>query len=122
MSNYSIKIGLLKAGGSLVNLKGNTGVTKQCIVLPVDDCGLFIGEKDVYLNITAVELKEPKHEQTHFLKRDLPKEEYEKLTDEQKKEIPIMGNMKPVVYQSTPITPLETMVAATENDENGLPF
>lgn len=57
MANFSIKTDLLKLKGAFVtNLKGKTA-TKRCLIIPVDDAGLFIGEKGVYLNLTAIEMQ-----------------------------------------------------------------
>ena len=43
MANFSIKTDLLKLKGAFVtNLKGKTA-TKRCLIIPVDDAGLFIG-------------------------------------------------------------------------------
>ena len=99
MSNLAIKINLTKVKGAmLVNLTGKTGTVKECIVIPVEDSGLYKGEKGVYLNITAVEIREPKYAETHLLKRDIPKEEYEAMTEEQKKAEDIIGGLKPMKH------------------------
>ena len=45
MSNFGIKIDLLKLKNSFVtNIKGKTA-TKRCLVIPIDDSGVFLGEK-----------------------------------------------------------------------------
>lgn len=121
MSNYSIKLDLLKVKNvSLVNLTGKTA-TKQCIVIPVEDAGLYVGEKGVYLNLTAIELKEPKHEQSHMIKPNIETEVFAAMSQEQKDGIPIIGNMKPLVRKVNPVQPTEEMHVDLL-DENGLPF
>lgn len=51
MGNFSIKEDLLKLKGAFItNFKGRTE-TKRCLVIPVDDSGLYVGEKGVYLNL-----------------------------------------------------------------------
>lgn len=45
MSNLSIKVNLMRVpGASLLKLKGKTAV-KECVVIPVEDSGLFVAEK-----------------------------------------------------------------------------
>ena len=45
MGNFSIKEDLLKLKGAFItNFKGRTE-TKRCLVIPVDDSGLYVGEK-----------------------------------------------------------------------------
>ena len=76
MSNYSIKADLLKVKGAFVtNLKGKTS-TKRCLVIPIDESGMYLGEKGVYLNLTAIEMREERYGDTHVLKQSLPKDVY----------------------------------------------
>lgn len=54
MSNSSIKVNLLQLKGAFVtNLKGKTA-TKRCLVIPVDDANIYVGQKGCYLNMTAI--------------------------------------------------------------------
>lgn len=47
MGNYSIKANLLKIKGAFVtNLKGKTA-TRRCLVIDIDESGMFLGEKVV---------------------------------------------------------------------------
>jgi hypothetical protein len=121
MSNYSIKIDLLKvSGAALVNLKGKTA-TKQCIVIPTEDAALFVGEKGVYLSLQAIELKEAKYEQTHLLKEEVESEKYKAMTDEERKKIPIVGGMKKLEHKPQPMQATTTTEIESE-DVNDLPF
>lgn len=75
MGNFGIKIDLLKLKNSFVtNLKGKAA-TKRCLVIPIDDSGVYLGEKGVYLNLTAVEMREQRYGDTHVLKQSLAKVE-----------------------------------------------
>jgi hypothetical protein len=47
--------------------------TKRCLIIPVDESGLFVGEKGVYLNMTAIEMENPKFSETHCVKSHLTK-------------------------------------------------
>ena len=85
MANFSIKADLLKIkGAAIINLKGKTA-TKRCLVIPVDDSGLFVGEKGVYLNMTAVEMREPRYGDTHCVKINLDRDAYNALSEEERK-------------------------------------
>lgn len=77
MGNFGIKIDLLKLKNSFVtNLKGKAA-TKRCLVIPIDDSGVYLGEKGVYLNLTAVEMREQRYggPQTKPRKRGVPSHE-----------------------------------------------
>ena len=102
MGNFSIKEDLLKLKGSFItNFKGRTE-TKRCLVIPVDDSGLYVGEKGVYLNLTAIEMENPQFKETHCIKQSLDKEIYEALSEEQRQALPIIGGMKPLVKKAAP--------------------
>lgn len=94
MANYSIKIDLMKVKGAfLMNVKGKN-CTKKCICIPVDDNdSLYQGEKGVYMGMTAISMKEARYTDTHVVKPDIPKEIREKMTEEQRKAIPILGGL-----------------------------
>lgn len=94
MANFSIKIDLLKMRGAFVqNLRGSTA-TKRCLVIPVDETdGLFVGEKGVYLNLTAVAMEQARYSDTHYIKPNLDKDAYYALSEEARRAIPIIGGM-----------------------------
>lgn len=123
MSNYSIKTDLLKLKNSFVtNLKGKTA-TKRCLVIPINDSGLFLGEKGVYLNLTAIEMREERYGDTHVLKQSLPKDVYQTMTEEERNAQPILGSLKPIspaLPKEMPVTQT-TDTAAVENEDD-LPF
>jgi len=96
MSNYSIKQDLLKLKGAFVtNLKGKTA-TKRCLVIPIDDARLFLGQKGVYLNLTAIEMQNSQYGDTHCIKQSFDKEVYERMTDEERNAQPILGGLRPL--------------------------
>ena len=73
----------------------------KCIVLPIEKNNFFLSkEGNCYLDIIAFKRKEPLKndetgalEQTHLLKQSLPKTVRESMTESQKLEQPIIGNM-----------------------------
>ena len=124
MGNFSIKEDLLKLKGAFItNFKGRTE-TKRCLVIPVDDSGLYVGEKGVYLNLTAIEMENPKFKETHCIKQSLDKEIYETLTEEQRQALPIIGGMKPIERKPAPQMNVNSTFDGAQAVENGddLPF
>lgn len=102
MANFGIKLDLLKLRGAFMrNLKGQTA-TKRCLIIPVDECdGIFLGEKGVYLNLTAIEMQNPQFNDTHCIKPDIPKEQREAMTPEEQKAIPILGGLHAIAVQQS---------------------
>ena len=88
-----MNINLAKFKHAITKTKKGT----NCIVLPIEDNDFVLGKNnDVYLDLIAFEIKNKKPDQlnTHLLKQSIPKEKYEKLTDEEKTQKPIIGNAK----------------------------
>ena len=95
--DYTMRVNLAQLAGAFVkDLTGRTA-TKKCIIIPVEDNpSMFVGEKGVYLNITAFANDNPQYGDTHMLKPNIPKDVREAMTDEQRRSQPILGNMKPL--------------------------
>lgn len=122
MANFSIKTNLLKLKGAfLTNLKGKTA-TKRCLIIPVDDAGLFIGEKGVYLNLTAIEMQNPKFSETHCVKVSLNKEQYEGMSEEDRKAQPIIGGMKKLERQAAEMPVTFQIDSSQAFPDDDLPF
>lgn len=83
MSNLAIKINLSRMPGVMFSkLTGKTGQKKDCVIIPVEDCHLFVGEKGVYLDLSAYELREQKYADTHMVKQSFSKELIEDIKAE----------------------------------------
>lgn len=122
MANFSIKTDLLKLKGAFVtNLKGKTA-TKRCLIIPVDEASLYVGEKGVYLNMTAIEMREPKYSETHCVKQSLDRERYEAMTDEERAAQPIMGGMKQLERKATEMSVTGMVDGASMINNDDLPF
>jgi hypothetical protein len=93
----------------------------ECLIIPIAKNNLFVGEKGVYLDLVAFDIKEPKPDQkdTHIVKQSLSKELRESMTDEQLKAMPILGNLCVLSgkNESQPISSIETL-----DPESDLPF
>ncbi|MBR6129798.1 MAG: hypothetical protein IKQ07_09225 [Bacteroidaceae bacterium] len=120
--NFNIRLNLQAMNGAFLRnmTSSKTGVTKRCIIIPVDDNpSMYIGEKGTYLNAIAYELEQPKYDDTHMLKPDLPKEVREQMTAEQRQQVPAIGNMRPQKPAGQQVT---GNVTATEEAQDDLPF
>lgn len=110
-----------------MQIQGRTGVLR-CLVIPVEDNNIFVTTdennhpKAAYIDLTAWELKNPKYDETHMIKQSLPKEVREKMTDKEKKAIPILGGLKPVIFESqNAASSCAAPIAQTQNSDD-LPF
>ena len=92
--NYSLKQNLLALKGAFVaNIQGKTS-KKRCICIPVEEAHLFEGEKGVYLNMNMWVSKNSQYGDSHYLTQNLSKEVRDAMSEEEKKSLPILGNVK----------------------------
>lgn len=123
MSNYNIRVDLLKlknAGCAFVT--GKSGVKKQCLIIPIEDSRLFLGSKGCYLDLNAWENRDGQPSQygdTHSLKQALPKLTLDNMSEEERKEMPYLGNMRPKEPQQAQPMAVTASVNAFDGD---LPF
>ena len=101
MTDFNGRLNLLKLKrAAVMQIQGRTEVLR-CLVIPIEDNNIFISTdennrpKAAYLDLTVWALKNPKYDETHMIKQSLPKEVREKMTDEEKKAMPILGGLKP---------------------------
>ena len=121
MGNFSIKANLLKVKGAFVtNLKGKTA-TKRCLVIDIDESGMFLGEKGCYMNMVAIEMNEIRYGDTHVVKVSLSKEAVEGMTEEERNAIPILGGMRPLIFQPKQVQGQLDGASVCENMDD-LPF
>ncbi len=123
MANISIKVNLRQLKNTIKPFKKQDGSTVDCLVIPINDNHLFKGEKGIYLDLAAFEIKNKKTDSkdTHLVKQSLPKEVFEKLTDDQKKAMPIFGNAILWSRQEPEPVAAETMETGADQTDD-LPF
>lgn len=131
MENFNIKLNFLKLNNAFVmNIKGKTS-SKQCVCIPIEDNHLFVSAdenlkaKAVYADINANQYENGKSQygDTHYLRLSVPKDVREKMTDDEKKAIPYLGNMKVSQLQqaqSAEVSSPDYFVPEEEKDD--LPF
>ena len=123
MSNFSIKVDLLKLKRACrVTIPGRTG-KKRGIFIPFEDNSeVYDGEKGVYLNLTVVEMKQPgQWGDTHIVKGNKSEEEYKAMGEEERKALPILGQMRPLERKAVQQPAPQVQVERTEEDDD-LPF
>jgi hypothetical protein len=117
MSNLNIKLNLanLKAVCRFEN--GESGPV-ECMIIPLEANHLFKGKSGVYLDMTGWELKEKKDERTHLIKQSLPKDVFKAMTEEEKRAMPILGDVSAWEHsEAEPVSDMETLPAGSK-----LPF
>jgi hypothetical protein len=92
--NQEIKINLTKISGSFVhNLKGKTGTVKSCLIIPLENSGLYMEDGKVYIKVIGQELTQKKG-QTHLCKLAIDYDQYMHLTEAERNALPIIGGIK----------------------------
>lgn len=125
--NYQLKFDIKKLNRAFVyGIQGKTEKV-DCICIPVSE--FYPGKNgELYCSFDIKEKNSPgAYGDTHFAKHNMEKASYQKLTEEQKKTIPIIGNMKPSSYieRIETVTPEEVTRPQRNDDLNGgkdLPF
>lgn len=112
--NLNIKLNLRNLHCVCRYEKGVAGPV-ECLIIPLEKNHLFKGEKGVYLDLTAFELKERKENKTHLIKQTLPKDVFKAMTEEQKRATPILGDVS--IWEHTeaePVSNLNTLPADSD--------
>ena len=103
--NYTESINLLKLKNScIIKLRSEkTGVVKRGIFITIEENDLYesvdeaLKTKAINLGIASWALREKgKYGDTHLLKQSFSKDFRAKMTEEELKNAPILGNMKPI--------------------------
>lgn len=125
--NYNQNINLLKLKNAcIITVKGKNE-SKKGIFIPIEENDLYVAldeslkPKGVYLGLSSWELKEKgKYGDTHLLKQSFSKDFRETLSEEEIKNAPILGNMKPIEKTSDVSNVSCAEVQVSDNDD--LPF
>jgi len=116
------KLNLAKLDHVLMMKKAKSGIM-ECIVIPIEKNNLFKSDKgNVYLDLIAFDLKEPKDGQTHLVKQSLSKAKREAMSKEELNEMPILGSLNTNIGGDggEPANAAGTGVVVDESDD--LPF
>jgi hypothetical protein len=122
MSRISGRINLAHLKAQLKTMKGQSGLM-ECIVIPIHLNHLYKGEKGVYLDLIAFEIENKKTDSkdTHLVKQSLPKDVRERMSSEDLKAMPIIGNLQVWDSSFSEAEP-QTDVSEVSDEESDLPF
>lgn len=93
MSNYSIKLNLLKIDGATLQTNAQG---RMAVVLPVDEADLYVNQDgtSVYLDLSMWESKNSPYGDTHSIKKSYSKAKRELLGADAIRNKPYIGNAK----------------------------
>lgn len=121
MGRISTKLNLAAFAGAAI-IKSGKNKDVDCIIIPIEMNGFFKSEKGaVYADLIGFDVTNPKEGQkdTHLVKQSFPKDKLDKMTDEQKKAMPILGNH--IVWDQTSGHAAETGAKSVASEDD-LPF
>lgn len=124
MSNQAINLKLtaLKDAGK-AKLTNQRGEAVDCLIIPIKDNHLYESERgDIFLTVTAWENDKLKDGKTHLIKQSFNKEVREKMTEEERKTIPILGDMKPIGQEKRELPSYSSGSVAAPQNDGDLPF
>jgi hypothetical protein len=124
MSNQAINLRLtaLKNAGK-ARLTNQRGEAVDCLIIPIKDNHLYESERgDIFLTVTAWENDKLKDGKTHLIKQSFNKEVREKMTEEERKTIPILGDMKPVGQEKRELPSYSAGQSVVPQNDGDLPF
>jgi len=121
--NYSLKIDIKKLNRAFVYpIQGKTEKV-ECVCIPISE--FYKGKNgELYCSMQVQERKTVgQFGDTHFVKQQLEKESYKALTEEQQKNIPILGSFEPSKFGNDTQQQIATQQAQTAPPtETDLPF
>jgi hypothetical protein len=136
MSNYNIRLNLAKfKKTTIMDIQGKSGKVK-CVVIPIEENGIYVSDKtgNIFLDVSAYAQREIHYGQTHAIKQKIGGDKWRNMTQEERKAIPICGNMTPIEvgnggnYQDNTTQPSTSQSSSnfgsynnSSNDDN-LPF
>lgn len=129
MGNFQGKLDFLKFKNScVISVKGKTG-EKKGVFVPIEDNGLFVTTdennkaKGAYFNFAVFENKQVgKYGDTHMIKQSIDKDSRSKMSDEEKRAMPIFGNMKPMEFNNSSQTVESPVAPVAHEEDDSLPF
>lgn len=120
MANLNLSIDLTKLPGAKVMQIQGERSTRECVVIPIDNnvgivCDAYTAKdpqtgltterslEHVRLNLVGIQYREPKYGATHGLKASFATEYMQRMTEEQLRAAPWLGNVKPWSLASTKV-------------------
>ncbi|MDR1346822.1 MAG: hypothetical protein LBJ63_00090 [Prevotellaceae bacterium] len=103
------------------NIQGKSE-SKRCVCIPIDENSLFVSEfGGIYLSLAAWENSKLKNGKTHLIKPFIPKPKRDLMSQDELKNLPVVGDVKPVEQKKeTPKSEPEQTTPVDDMDD--LPF
>lgn len=125
--HYSGKMNLLRfKNACIISVQGKTE-KKKGVFIPIDDNRLFVSTdesgkaKGVYVDFMAWENRQPtQYGDTHALRQQYDKGTRSRMTEEEQRTVPYLGNMRPFETKKEAQTVIPDAQVAQKNEE--LPF
>jgi hypothetical protein len=119
MGNITIKLNLTQFHSVIKPMPTQSGKIVDCVILPIEKNHFFKGEKGVYADLIAFELKNKKEgiKDTHAIKQSFPKEYFEKLSQDEKNNLPFIGGL--IVWDENYSSEKAPVI---QNETDDLPF
>jgi len=116
------KLNLLALKGVVKKMNGKTGLM-DCLVIPIELNHLFYGQKGIYLDLVAFDLKSKPEgsKETHLIKQSFNKEQREKFTQDELDQMPILGGLSVWGGETRITANLDDIPEPIEGDDN-MPF
>lgn len=102
MEKFSISLQLNAFSGSKVLNLNLEGGEKRCVVIPIDEYMFQTANGGIWVEISAFPRQTNKFNQTHYLKRHLPKQVTDKMTKDEIFALPFLGSVKPLQQNQLP--------------------
>jgi hypothetical protein len=120
MGNISVKINLTQFHSVIKTMPTQSGDLIECVVLPIGKNHFFKGDKGVYVDLIAFELKQKKEgiKDTHSIKQSFPKDYLDKLSQDEKNALPFIGGL--IVWDESPSSEKPIVIQPDPNSD--LPF
>lgn len=132
MGNFKVKLDLKKMSGYRCSMKGKSGDLVEVIAIPVEKNDIFVSvdkdgkDKGYYIEFNAWENKNPlKNDKTgetltHGIKPQM--RNYKEMTEEQKNEIPFVGNLSTFQRVAEKAEEAEVITPEGASTDDDLPF
>lgn len=129
MAGISIKLNLTQLKHVQREINGKDGNKVKCLIIPIVENDLFQGEKGIYLDMQAIEIKNKvgDSKDTHLVKQSFDKDKYAAMSDEQKQALPILGNAiywgrREAEPQQSSSIPASFDSGSSQEEHDDLPF
>jgi len=128
MANVTQKINLAALKNVEFEMPRKDGTKVRGMFIPYEANHIYVSDKEGggrYLDLISFDRKAATDQATHITKQSLPKDVREKMSDEEKKAMPIVGDLKvwgAAVHQEASGNPAPAQVFDPSSFADDLPF